>query len=335
MAKQRKPSLERQRHARWILARRRDVDERGGRRDAGALFHVETLLVDGDRHDTRARHRQRREQVGEARVLDPDAVRALEQYARHEIDGLHRTVEDHDLFRVAVDAAHCCEMPRRRLAQRLVAERREIAEESGSADTPTARGKPFKERERERVECRQSGEKRFRARNARRCIRTRRAAAPRGDAGKRLAAERAGPPMLHSRARRHARLRGDERPVADATDEQALGLQLRHRIVDGVARDAPVLRELPRRRQPRARGQAPIDDCRKTRLVDLVSQAQSLRALSGQEGDHRALRAFRHVASILETSRGVSRRPQQWPIILRHIGPCDRATWRAVSANST
>ena len=86
-------------------------------------------------------------------------------------------------------------------------------------------------------------------------------------------------------AARRARQRiGDERARADAAREEPFGLQLRERVVDRVARDAPVRGELARGRQPRAAAETALDDRGKAGLVDLVAQT----AFGGDAGRRRA-----------------------------------------------
>ncbi len=305
MAQQRKPAFERHRHARRILARRRDVDQRR-RRAARALVDVETMRIDRHGLDTRARHGQCGAQIGKAWILDPHGVRRFEHHPRNEVDRLHRAVEDHDPPGIAVDASGRNQVSRRCLAQRCVAQRREIAEQATATDAKAPRSQSPPQHQRERIERGHSRQKRHRLWNAGRKIGTRRAAPPRRHGRERLATQHTGPPPLRACGPRDARPRRDKGAGADAANEKPLGLQSREGVVDGVARDAPVQCQLPRGRQARAVRQAAVDNRGETGLVDLLAQAQALRGRPGKEREHGA-------AGLLAHRRLAGSRPQGTP----------------------
>jgi hypothetical protein len=71
-------------------------------------------------------------------------------------------------------------------------------------------------------------------------------------------------------------------------------LQPAERFIDGVARDLPVGGELPRRRQPGARRETPLDDRPEAGLVDLRGEPEPFVAASALQRQQRALRLPRN-----------------------------------------
>ena len=95
---------------------RRDVDEPGPGRRAGATADVETLRVDRDRRQTDPGRDQGAPRALVAGVLDPRGVTRIEEYPRREIDGLLGAGHDDDLRRLAAHGARLAEVGGDRLA---------------------------------------------------------------------------------------------------------------------------------------------------------------------------------------------------------------------------
>jgi len=160
------------------------------------------------------------------------------------------------------------------------------------------------------VERGEAGEERLGARRESLRVRGRDAPTPGGHAGKRAPAKRRGrAPTPHAAGRRPGQRIGDERSGADTTREEPFGLKLRERVVDGIARDAPVHGELARGRQPRAARKAALDDRGEAGLVDLIAQSAVGGDRAGDQRDRDARGDARH--GTFELAQQATRK---WPL---------------------
>ncbi len=238
--------------------RRRDVGEAGAGRAADAGGDVEAVAIDRDRRDARPGSGERRPGAGIAGILEPCRIARIEQHLAHQRQPVLRARDDDDLVRRAGRAADAAHVLGDLLAQREQPGRVGVVELGDRHRLQAPHRQPRPGVHGDAVERRRSE-----AEGPRRSAEFRRRARGRGQRGA-AARQRRMPHAWRCRGRGAPAIDGhrigDVGAGAGAGADQSFRGELIEGEDGGRARDAQILGQRPRGRQPRAGLQHAVAD---------------------------------------------------------------------------